>query len=93
MKKSIKVQTIIWAILLFISIVVIGFSIVMVKNAQTIFEARDYVEIDLKIINEAKIGMAYGVGLIFFAIIIIFIGGYVTYAGIKSWRYEVVDED
>lgn len=78
--------------MLLASIGIIIFSTIMIINCQETIKISELVDIDDSYIFKAKAGVAYGIGLIFFSLVIFIIGLYVTAAGIKSWKYKTQEE-
>gem|GEM_PF-4288042 len=57
---------------------------IIISNSQYIIKLNNYVKLEPTIFVKAKAEIALSIGLIFFSLIIIGMGLYIVYAGIKS---------
>lgn len=91
MKKiKLKGKTIFWLILTIISLIILIISSIWIHNIKIVFEASKYVELT-SLNNRAKLERGYAIAFIFLSSIVILMGSYISYAGIKSWKYEAIE--
>ncbi|UUD34938.1 hypothetical protein NPA07_03950 [Mycoplasmopsis caviae] len=89
-KLNIKAKTIIWAIIGFLGIIGVIVCSILISRVNQFNALRDKVELENKIVEIYNNLKAYAIGLLSFSIVIVFIGAYITYAGIRSWHYSVI---
>ncbi|WP_027120666.1 hypothetical protein [Mycoplasmopsis lipofaciens] len=89
-KANIKVKTVVWAIATVISIIILILGSILVHNALFVLEVSKKADLNFKLINDAYTKLSYGIGIIFFSIIACLVGGYISYAGIRSWNYNAI---
>lgn len=89
-KLNIKAKTIIWiiiAVIGFIGVVVCSVLIAKVNYFNTL---RDKIELENAVVEIYNNLKAYAIGILAFSLVIMSIGIYIAYAGIKSWHYSIV---
>lgn len=89
-KANIKTKVIFWITLTTIALIVLILCSIIVHNASLIIETRKYMEFAFEIVNRANIEKSYAIGGLALSIVVILMGSYISYAGIKSWNYNAI---
>ncbi len=89
-KVKIKRLTIVWSILALLALVCIIYCSIIIHNALFIIDINNFVSLDASVIGQARYQMAYSIAGIAISIIILSIGVFIAYAGIKSWNYKAI---
>ncbi|WP_029513589.1 hypothetical protein [Mycoplasmopsis primatum] len=89
-KVNIHSKTIIWGFLAIAALACLIYCSIIINNAKFILHVNKYVEIDTSLLQEARYQMSYAIAGIAISIVLIGIGSYITYAGIKSWNYKAI---
>ena len=87
-KLNLKSKIIIWVFLLLLALSLLIVCSIIISNSQYIIKLNNYVKLEPTIFVKAKAEIALSIGLIFFSLLIIGMGLYIVYAGIKSWNYR-----
>lgn len=85
-KVKIKSLTIVWSILALLALVCIIYCSIIIHNALFIIDINNYVALDVNVVAQARYQMSYSIAGVAVSIIILSIGVFITYAGIKSWN-------
>ncbi|TQF45262.1 hypothetical protein BA179_01180 [Mycoplasmopsis bovis] len=89
-KVKIKSLTIVWSILALLALVCIIYCSIIIHNALFIIDIKNYVALDVNVVAQARYQMSYSIAGVAVSIIILSIGVFITYAGIKSWNYKAI---
>ncbi|MDJ1645968.1 hypothetical protein [Mycoplasma phocimorsus] len=93
MKKSIKLQTIIWGFYFLISVIAIIIASIWLHNGYIVQNVLKIADINTTYLTQSNAAISFAIGIIFFASIVIIIGAFVIIAGIKSWNYKRVEQE
>lgn len=89
-KVKIKSLTIVWSILALLALVCIIYCSIIIHNALFIIDINNYVALDVNVVAQARYQMSYSIAGVAVSIIILSIGVFIAYAGIKSWNYKAI---
>lgn len=89
-KLNIRPKVILWMIFLFCGIVGIILCSIIIHNSKYVIATSKIITIPTSYVNQALYEQAISIGLLVLSIIVTIIGSYITYAGIKSWKYNAV---
>lgn len=93
MKKSIKLQTIVWGFYFLASLVAIIIASIWLYNGYYVQNVLRISDINTIHLTQSNAAIAFAIGIIFFASIVIVIGAFVIGAGIRSWNYKRVEQE
>lgn len=88
-KANLKTATVVWIILTIVAAVCIIISSIWMVNATRVIEAGKFIDFDLQG-REALKEKAYSIALLCFSVVIFLMGTYITYVGLKSWKYNAI---
>ncbi|MGP1451216.1 MAG: hypothetical protein ACTTJO_00360 [Metamycoplasmataceae bacterium] len=88
-KANLKTKTVIWLIITIVSLAIIILSSIWIANCRFVIKATDYVYLD-EYKSSALAEMAYAISFLIFSVVTASMGTFISYAGIKSWKYNAV---
>lgn len=83
---NLKTKTIIWLVVSIVALIVLILSVIVYVNAEEVSKIYQEITIPTEWLNDAKTQSSYAIGLMAFSIVIMGIGSYISYAGLKSWK-------
>ncbi|OAB49190.1 hypothetical protein [Mycoplasmopsis gallinarum] len=83
---NLKTKTIIWLVVSIAALIALIVSVIVYINANEVSKIYAEITIPTEWLSAAKSQSSYAIGIMAFSIVIMGIGAYISYAGLKSWR-------
>ncbi|VEU75475.1 Uncharacterised protein [Mycoplasmopsis maculosa] len=86
-KVNIKVQTVIWTIVVAIALFLICICSFLIYKSNSVLYIKS-VSIEESLKTAYQVYKAYSIGILLFSIILFIIGSAISYLGFRSWTYN-----